>query len=193
MVRAQAYTLEAFTAALLLIGAILFAMEVTAVTPLTASTSSQHIENQQTELAAGLLDAADENGSLRAAVLRWNDSAGRFAGSSESDGYYTTGGPPNTFGAMLNRTFRDEGLAFNVNVWYVTTSGSLRRERMVYFGTPSDHATSAIRTLTINDDDALTGPSDGDVDSASSFYAPDFGSETGLYNVFKVEVVVWRM
>ena len=193
MVRGQAYTLEAFTAALLLIGAVIFALEVTAVTPLTASTSSQHIENQQSQVASGLLDAAAANGSLRSAVLHWNESGGRFVGTDEDDGYYTTGGPPNAFGAMLNRTFRDRGVAFDVNVWHVTEAGDVRRKEMVNFGSPSDHAVSAVRTLTLYDDETLVGSSDETVTSSSSFYAADTSSNSSVYNVLRVEVVVWRM
>lgn len=193
--RAQAHTLEAFTASLLLIGAVLFALQVTAVTPLTASTSSQHIENQQLQIASGLLDSAVSNGSLEESVLYWNDSAGEFYGVNDQEGVYTTGGPPEVaFGEMLNRTFRERGIAFNVNVWFVGRDGQPRRERMVNFGTPSDNAVSARRTVTLFDDDRLTSPdSNAKVTDATSFFAPDMAPGHGLYNVLRVEVIVWRM
>jgi hypothetical protein len=193
--RGQAHTLEAFTASLLLVGAVLFALQVTAVTPLTASTSSQHIENQQLQVASGLLDSGVSNGSLREAVLFWNGSAGTFYGVDDQEGTYTTGGPPGlAFGEMLNRTFRERGIAFNVNVWYVNDDGDLRRERMVHFGSPSDNAVSARRTVTLFDDDRLTSPeSDGRIDETSSYFAPDVAPGNGVYNVVRVEVVAWRM
>lgn len=193
--RGQAFTLEAFTASLLLIGAVLFALQVTAVTPLTASTSSQHIENQQLQVASGLLDSAVSNGSLREAALFWNDSAGEFHNVNENESYYAVGGPPGlTFGHMLNRTFRERGVAFNVNVWYVSSSGELRRERMVNFGTPSDNAVSARRTVTLFDDDRLTAPNhDTTLSNASTFYAADVAPDSGVYNVIRVEVIAWRM
>lgn len=192
--RGQAFTLEAFTASLLLVGAIIFAMQVTAVTPLTASTSSQHIENQQQQLASGLLDAAVSNGSLREAILYWNDSGGRFAGSASDEGFYQTGGPPTTFGEMLNRTMRDRGLAFNVNVLYVTTSNRIERERLVNLGTPSDNAISARRTLVLYDNDTLTSTdSSAELTDSSTFYANDIAPDSGVYNVLRVEVIVWRM
>lgn len=192
--RGQAFTLEAFTASLLLIGSIIFALQVTAVTPLTASTSSQHIENQQQQVASGLLDAAVSNGSLREAVLYWNESSGQFDGARPSDGYYASGGPPTTFGAMVNRSLRDRGLAFNVNIWYVTSSESLRREQLVHLGTPSDNAVSARRTLVLYDDDTLTSPiSSDELSATTTFYASDVSTDSGVYNVLRVEVVVWRM
>jgi hypothetical protein len=182
-------------ASLLLVGAVLFALQVTAVTPLTASTSSQHIENQQLQVANGLLDSAVSNGSLRESVLYWNDSRGVFYGVDEQEGTYVTGGPPGpALGDMLNRTFRERGIAFNVNVWYISSSGELRREQMVDFGSPSDNAVSARRTVTLFDDDRLTSPAGNPpVSESDTFYAPDVATNSGVYNVLRVEVVVWRM
>jgi hypothetical protein len=190
--RGQAHTLEAFTAALLLVGSIIFALQVTAVTPLTASTSSQHIENQQLQVARGLLDSGVENGSIREAVLNWNDSAGSFANASD-EGYYVTGGPSDTtFGAMLNRTFLERGIAVNVNVLYVTTGGDIRSERLVYLGTPSDNAVAVSRGIALYDDETLADGSTT-LNESSSFFAPDVDSDGDLYNAVRVEVIVWRM
>jgi len=189
--RGQAHTLEAFTAALLLVGSVVFALQVTAVTPLTASTSSQHIENQQVQVARGMLDSAAENSSLRAALLDWNDSAGAFVNASDR-GYYVGGDQANnTFGSMLDRTFLDRGIAVNVNVLYVTTGGDLRSRRMVYLGTPSDHAVTASRPVTLYDDDELDG-GPTTLNDSSSYFVPDT-AEGSVYNVARVEVTVWRM
>lgn len=190
--RGQAHTLEAFMAALLLIGSIVFALQITAVTPLTASTSSQHIENQQLQVARGLLDSAQENGSLRTAILNWNESAGSFRDANEQ-GYFTNGGPTNTtFGAMLNRTFIERGIALNVNIVYATGSGVLRSRQMVNLGTPSDHAVTATRTLTLFDNDRLHGNSTT-LGASTSYFAPDLAPGENFYNMIRVEVVVWRM
>lgn len=192
--RAQAFTLEAFSASLLLIGSILFALQVTAVTPLTSSTASQHLENQQQQVAAGLLDTAVSNGSLRESLLYWNDTGGRFYGADSDEGVYTIGGPPTTFGAMLNRTFRGRGVAFNVNLWYVTTADSVRREQLVNFGTPSDNAVSARRTITLYDDDELTAPGfSEELTETSNYFTRDIAPNSGVYTIVRVEVVVWRM
>jgi len=189
--RGQAHTLEAFTAALLLVGSIVFALQVTAVTPLTASTSSQHIENQQVQVARGLLDSAVENASLRAALLDWNDSAGAFVNTSDRGYYVRAGQANNTFGDMLDRAFLDRGIAVNVNVLYVTTGGEVRSRRMVYLGTPSDHAVTASRPVTLYDDDELDG-GPTTLEGSSSYFVPDAG-EGSVYNVVRVEVTAWRM
>lgn len=194
--RGQAHTLEAFTASVLLLASVVFALQVTAVTPLTASTSSQHIENQQAGVARGVLDSATANGTLKPALLYWSDSAGRFHGASSRG--YTLGGPPGfAFGEMLNRTFRDRGIAVDVDVTYLTADRDRRTQMMVNFGQASSHAVTARRTVTLYDDDVLYAadgqPTDVTLEAADSFYAPDAASGSDVYNVVVVEVTVWRM
>ena len=194
--RGQAHTLEALVASLLLLSGVAFALQVTTVTPLSASTSSQHIENQLGATADGVLAAASENGALKRAVL-FTDEDGNFHGSSDS--YYTNSGPPNQFGAMLERAFERRGIVFNVYVNYQTANGQFRRKRMVYRGVPSDNAVAVTKTVTLTDDDVLHADPDGDgvaeptgiTVKSSSLYHDAVGD--GLYNVVSVEVVVWRM
>ena len=195
--RGQAYTLEGFSAALLLVASVIFALQITAVTPLTASTSSQHIENQQSGVARGLLASAVHNESLEPALLFWNETGGKFHDST-SDGYYALGGPPGlTFGRMLNRTFRDRGIAVNVNIQYLSTDESRRTVRLVHMGIPSDNSVTARRTVTLHDEDVLYDdegePTQTTLTDASGFYAPDASPDSPVYNVLVVEVVTWRM
>jgi len=68
---------------------------------------------------------------------------------------------------------------------------------MVYRGAPSDNAVTATRTVTLHDDDELVTANGSDtgttVDESGTFYAPDASPGTNVYNVIRVEVVVWRM
>jgi len=201
MSRGQAHTLEAFSAGLVLLGAIVFALQATAVTPLTASTASQHIENQQSEVAQGLLDAAAANGTLKQSVLFVNNSTGCYHGSVSCPTHaYVDGGPPLPFGTSLNETFREEGVAFNVNVIYVDNSSTgervLAKRQVVNFGRPSDNAVTARRTVTLYDDDELhdaSGVPNGTTLENSTYYVPNLDDGGRVYNVVQVEVVVWRM
>nr|WP_267163201.1 hypothetical protein [Halovenus salina] len=81
--RGQALTLEAVVGAILMLAAIGFALQMTAVTPLSASTSSQHIENQLQSTSEGVLDTAADTGALREAVLYWNETTGEFHGNAD--------------------------------------------------------------------------------------------------------------
>ena len=198
--RAQAHTLEGVVAGLLLVSAVVFAYQVTAVTPLSGSTSSQHIENQQRATAEGVLQAAEETGALRNAVLFWDGTNIKFRGADTGQHYTNAETPPNRFLAGLSRAFEDRGVSVNVHVVYVDTEGRRHRQRMVYRGEPSDNAATATTALTLYDDDALRADPDGDGVAdptgsdlvGSSFYAPDAGTNSGVYNVVVVEVTVWR-
>ena len=190
--RGQAHTVEAFAAAVLVVGGLIFATQATAVTPLSASTSNQHIENQQQASIEGLLAASAESGTLAEAVLYWDVQEEEFEDAPES-GVYAEG-PPNDFGDDLNELLGDRRIAFNVVVRYPEPDGGTDVESMVRMGQPSDNAVSATRTvglydssrLSVEDGDELGGLDDGE------FYADDIGADSQLYTVLEVEVVAWR-
>ncbi|MFB6196960.1 MAG: hypothetical protein ABEI52_01655 [Halobacteriaceae archaeon] len=194
--RGQAHTLEGITAALLVLASVTFALQVTAVTPLTASTASQHIENQQRGAAAGMLAVAANNQSLKSTILYWNYTTDRFRKSDEEEGYYVSGGPPTVFGNLTEDILNDAGLAYNVNLVYLSQSRETRMRRLVYHGNPSDHAVTVGRIVTIYDKDLIRSvkrePTDKTVSNVS-FFAPDIAPQGHLYNVIRVEVVIWQM
>lgn len=191
--RGQAYTLEAIIAGMLVISALIFALQVTAVTPLSASTSSQHIENQQKATAEGVLAAAQEDGNLKDGLLFWNNTAGAYY-DAERRMFYTNTYPDNEFGAILDRSFAGRGLAVNVAI-YPEDGG--RPLYMVNRGTPSDNAVTASTSVTIYSDDNLTAPGFDDVtvEEADTFHdrIPESEGPGTVHNVVRVEVTVWRM
>ncbi|MFA9517091.1 hypothetical protein ACERIT_07730 [Halopenitus sp. H-Gu1] len=208
--RGQAHTLEAVAAAIVLLSAILFALQVTAVTPLSGSTSNQHIQNQQANVAEGLLEAEAANGSVRELLLYYNASsdAERFHGADGDDGEYDGRLPTNTtFGAALEETFLERGIAVNVDLHYMRGSGERRSQPLINLGTPSDHSSTATWQVTLRESDGLldsdgnpTGETIGDAVAAGDrtyFTTHDIDNETDvdsdLFNVIEVEVVVWRM
>ncbi|WP_328767166.1 DUF7288 family protein [Haloarcula nitratireducens] len=186
--------MEAFTAALLVLGAVLFTLQATAITPLTASTSNERVENQQRTLAKDLLTTTDANGALRDAAVFWDTNTGQFDGAPDV-GFYASGGPPNQFGTALNETFRAKRIAFNVYVSYQEPDGSSSRETMVYMGTPSNHAVVATHTVPLFDDTQLTASGATQTLEAAnaSFYAEDVAPNSPLYTVTEVRLVVWQM
>ncbi|MDZ5812058.1 hypothetical protein U4E84_11965 [Halorubrum sp. AD140] len=194
--RAQAHTLEAFAAAILLVAGLTFALQATAVTPLSASTSNQHIENQQRAVATDLLATSAENGDLRDALLYWNPENETFAGSHPEFDTYTRGGPPNSFGEALNRTFLDRRVAFNVEVRH----GDRNRTDVVDMGSPSDNAVTASRAVSLSDDANLTAPGYeettlaglADGSDPGAFYAAS-DADGAVYDHVEVRITVWRM
>lgn len=195
--RGQAHTLEAAVAALLLLTSIGIALQMTAVTPLSASTSSQHLENQLQQTSKGVLASSAENGGLKQAVLYWNDSEGSFYNTTGRF-YYTEDPPQNiSLGRTLNQTLDERNVAYNVYVVFQSTDGTQQRKRMIYRGEPSEHAVTASHSVTLVDDDQLRSQ-DGSVSGtnlseASTFYIGDSTPSDGFYNQVRVEVVAWRI
>ncbi|RQG89837.1 hypothetical protein EA462_07410 [Natrarchaeobius halalkaliphilus] len=195
MARGQIHALEGILAAVLLVLSLVFALQVSAVTPMTESTSSQHIENQQRAVGQGLLEAAAEDGSLKTALLYWDNDAETYHGSNE-DHRYTSGLPDDLrLGSELRRTITERGIAFNLHVNYVD-DGEISSRTLVTQGEPSDHAVTVTETVTLFEDDTLFDssgdPTDVTLQDAEEFYVPN-EADGALYNVVEIELRLWRM
>ena len=196
--RGQAHTLEATIAGLLMLASLIFALQMTAVTPLAAS-SGQHIQNQQQASGQGVLATADNADALKPAVLYWNSSSENFHNAS-SEGTYISGPPNTTFGRMLNQSFNQRGIAYNVNFRYQQDSGEMVTRPYIYSGEPSDGAAVSSHAVTITQDDPLYDADETRnstlVSDADANYLVDNrgdGTDSKVYNTVQVEVVVWRV
>ena len=192
--RGQAHVLEGIAAAMLVLTSVIFALQVTAVTPLTASTANQHLETQAAGATAGVLATADEQGTLRETVLYWNDSGSRFHDAGPQGQYAAR--VPTEFGDTLEAAFRDRGMVYNVNMLYLNDAGDVREIQMLHQGDPSDHAVRVTRTVVLYDSDTLRAADENSTGVAvadSNRYFASNVEEGPVYNVIRVEVVVWRM
>jgi len=193
MDRAQAHTLEALTASLVLVAAVVFVIQTTAA-PMAASAANQEVGTQQRGAANTLLTALASNGSLERAVTDWNVTDERWPNTSPNR-YYAVGGPPNTFGNALNETFVNDEFAVNVEVAYRTADGATESQRLLFMGTPSENAVRASRMVVLHNDTAYAGDGAETVGGAAAdggFYMPDAAPERTLFNVAEVHIVVWR-
>lgn len=206
--RGQVQTLEGVVAALLVLSSLVFALQTTAVTPLSASTASQHIENQQQSRAEGILATTIEQDQLKPTLLYWDETNDEFHGAGD---VHYEGDPPRNDSVlfeMLEDSFGVRGIAYNVYAVYFTSDGDMVRQRVRYVGRPSDNAVTSSRLVTLYQHDHLRDPLSSGVnsggmqvdgvntlDSTPSFFAPDAhpAAGDGLYNVIRVEVVVWRI
>ncbi len=194
----QAHTLEAIAAGAIIIATIIFAIQATAITPLTISTSHQHIETQQKKMADGALENAkystgpDDMSALEEALLYWDTDEQEFYGATPEG--YLGEYPDNEFGDVLEETFGDRRIAANVYVTYSRPGGGSGTETMVEMGEPSDNAMTATTTVVLYDDDELTAPGETEaIGETPAFYAPDAYEDSKVYNVVEVRIVVWRI
>lgn len=194
----QAHVLEAIAAAMLIVGTLIFAVQATAITPLTISTSHQHIETQQKKMADGVLETAkytedpDEMSTLKEAVLYWDTNEQEFHNSSPEG--YLGEYPDNEFGDLIEETFEDRRIATNVYVTYSRSGGGSGTQQMVNMGNPSDNAMSATTTVVLYEDDELTAPGESEtVSETPAYFAPNVDEDSNVYNVVEVRIVVWRI
>jgi len=194
--RGQAHTLEAFTAALLLVTGLIFATQATAVTPLSASTSNQHVENQAEIAAQDLLSTADASGDLEAALLYYDN--GSFVGAADGEGY--AGLPPESHPLHdpLTEAFGDRQIAFDIDVYYPEDGGNETGDTpMVDMGSPTDNAATASVRVALYGDDRF-GADDQHVLSEDGpgrgyFADPADGDGEVLYTVVEVRITAWQM
>lgn len=197
--RGQTFTLEAFVAAILLVTSVAFALQAVAISSNTASAGEAELKNQHADLAEGVLDEAVTNGSLRTTVLYWNETAEQFH-YADGDGHYVSQLPPTpngtAFGDAMERTFGDRQVRYNVDLHYRNSTGDRQTQRLIESGTPNDEAVRVVETVTLYDNTTLVDESENPTttslsDVEGTFYAPNVDDESPLYNVIRVEVVLW--
>jgi len=197
--RGQTFTLEAFVAAILLVATVAFALQAVAISSNTASVGETELKNQQTGLAEGVLNEAVANDSLRATVLYWNESSEQFY-NADGDGHYVSQLPPTpngtVFGDSLEGTFGDQQVKYNVDLHYRDSTGDRQTQRLIESGTPNDNAVRIVETVTLYDNTTLVDENEEPTATAladveEEFYAPNVDEESPLYNVIRVEVVLW--
>lgn len=204
--RGQAYTLEGFVGAVVVLTAMLFALQSVVLTPTTAGTVDQSVKSQLRTQANDLLRTAGSDGTLDDVVRYWNASGGFAYASNTKSGYGVL--PPcaptrspdsvcDSFGQAANETFTERGFVYNLYLRYRTATDPTETvtERVVYRGVPSSNAVTATYTVVLYDDMTLTAPEDAGGATLSSladneFYASD--ADPGpVYNVVEVRIVVW--
>lgn len=181
--RGQAITLEAVVGAIILLLMVLFALQSTVITPLSASTANQQIEEQNRAIASDILDTAAEENEITPVILNWNESQDKF--NNTDDGYYTQGVPTTfEFGELLYRSLTKEDMAYNLNIEYQNESQS-NSTTVVYQGQPSYNAVTTTETIFLYDHTVES--------SGPDRYIPDISADSQLHNVVRVKLVVWRM
>ena len=205
--RGQAYTLEGFISAMIVLMAILLALQSVVITPTTGGLADRTAQSQvQQETQDALVVAAaadhDEKKNLSEMVRYWNDSdsadPSEFHNPSESDsvtGYYNASNQTELYdefvlGEILSDRFTERGMSYNVELVYWNKSeDEYESEYLVYQG--ESEAVTASYMVTLFEDDPLTG-GPGTVDENDDYPIPRAtDDDSKVYNVVEVRVAVW--
>jgi hypothetical protein len=199
--RGQAFTLEGFVAAALLLGAVGLALQ-TAVAPPESGTQDRpgSIRTQADDV---LRTTASSDRGLSYAVRYWDPLRQRYYGAEDRSVGYGNGTLPGVlFDGAFARTFDTRALTYNVVfVYQRPNTTAVGQEPLVYRGTPSENAVTARHTVTLYDNMRLTSPV-GDTRTLTSFttnesndegrfYPVPDASDGPIYNVVEVRVTVW--
>ncbi|MFC6724262.1 hypothetical protein ACFQE1_07720 [Halobium palmae] len=202
--RAQAFTLEGLMSALLVLLAVLYAMQAVTTTPGAgeARESTHRLQQEADDVLATV--ANDRSRDLSRAVRYWDSEEHTFAGARDRQAGYGDAGPPtDLFDGVFARTFTERGYSYNVALRYRSdaAAGGTGVEHLVNMGPPGEDAVSATRTVTLYDNQTLTAPGSGDRElweydtdpsnGEKGFYPiPDVATGP-VYNVVEVRVIVW--
>jgi len=204
--RGQAFTLEGLASALILLGALLFAVQSVVVTPTSSGGVDASTQTDLRQQADDILltTARAETNDLSTLVRNWSQSSRTFSGAVQRNIGYGPETPPGAFGVMLNQTFTQRSYFYNIEVVYRprNLSTGTRRIPFVYRGEPSETAVSASYTVTLYDNQTLTARNasqnvelwqyDTNATNGVNGYYPIPNAVNGpVYNVVEVRVVVW--
>jgi hypothetical protein len=203
--RAQAFTMEGFIGGLLILAAVLFALQATIFTPTASGSTSEETQLTLQRQAEDVLvtTAARESNGLSYYVRYWDVERYTFVGAKNPTVGYGPEGVPGALGDRLAAVFEQRGHSYNL-VFAYETRGKRAPETipLVYRGNPPSSAVVATYTFTLYDTQTLTGPdathaeltdydtnaSDGD----DGYYPiPDIAPNSTVYNVVEVRLVVW--
>jgi len=203
--RGQAFTLEGFIGAVLLLTALLFALQSVVITPTTSGAVDESVQDNLKQQAQDVLIASADDGDLSYLVRYTSNST---LGSGQKI-FANSNGPTVGYGSnlqnmsdktrlpgLLNQTFKQRGRVFNVIVEYRGRDpGDSDTMRLVYQGVPSDNAVVATHTVPLYDDQVATGPNSlGETLEqldAAGYPVPDAYPNSPLYNLVEIRVVVW--
>jgi len=213
--RGQAFTLEGFIAAVVVLSALLFALQSIVITPSTGGQVGGQTERSLQQQAGDVLATNAESGNLSRVVRYWENPGGSCTGGDGDVSFYNASGfgyerasnianGNYALGSLLNQTFEERGRPFNVVVEYhanSSTAGETRNVTVFRQGAAGDQSIVATQTVVLYDDQRLTAPGSEDTrleaatecpgtGPGTAFEIPDAAPDSQVYNVVTVKVIV---
>lgn len=198
--RGQAYTLEGFIGAIVVLMAVLFALQSVVITPTTGGLADRTVQAQlQQETQDALVVAAgDEHAANLSYMVRYWDGSGGFNGTDQPgpDGkevYSTDAFAGNfTLGEILDERLTESGRNYNVELHYENgSSDEFETAYLVYQGSPPSSAQTASYTVTLYDNQSVTGTGTDNLSDAVNPPISEHPDANRMYNVVEVRVIVW--
>lgn len=166
--RAQAFTLEGFIASVVVLSAILFALQAVVITPTSGGQVDQEQLQQLKIEGRDILTASAHNGTRDLTYYvrlmggtpntnTWENASGQQTGYGSRQPFSHR---DTLVGDALNQTFKQRGFSYNLVVDYIAAenpNASVSPARIVYRGVPTEEAVSVTYTVVLYDNMTLTG------------------------------------
>lgn len=203
--RGQMYTLEGVIGSLVIVTAVVFAMQSVVLTPTTGGSVGTEERADLRQQAEDVLALAAQNDTfdLSHQTRYWSQSKRTFYGALNPRLGYGDRRLPGAFGRLLNGTFEAHGHRYNAWLHYRPANGSTDtlRTPLVVRGNPPENAVVATHTVTLFDNQTLTAPGTSGIelwqydtnatDSEDGYYPIPDAADGPIYNVVEVRIVVW--
>lgn len=204
--RGQAYTLEGVIGALVILSAVLFAMQSVVLTPGSGGSVDVADRENVRQQAQDVLTISSQNDTfdLSAMARYWSESEQTFYGGFNSRVGYGSRTPPGTLGSMLNETFGTRAHQYNVELRYrpEEPDGETQSVPVVFRGSPDRNAVTVSQTIVLYDNQTLTSPEGGTIelwqygtsptgDEDDGYYPVPDAIDGPIYNVVEVRLTVW--
>ncbi|NGM67536.1 hypothetical protein G6M89_00690 [Natronolimnobius sp. AArcel1] len=204
--RGQAYTLEGFIGAMIVLMALLFALQSVVITPTTGGLADRTVQDQIQQEAQDALLVSTHDGDLSETIRYWDGNSG-FEGATDPSApgedhntYSVSEFNESTLGGVLEERFADRGWSYNVELHYEDEGHGPANSSLVYQGSPPSDAVTASYTVALYDNQTVTSdPDDNNIgeetlEGAEDDYEvpiPRVKDDPQLYNVVEVRVIVW--
>ena len=211
--RGQAFTLEGLIAAIVLLTAVLFALQAVVITPTTGGSVDRGVQAQVEQQLTDTMLVGAEDGNFselvryystenQTAECPWNQGECWYQETASNESIYNS----STFadeldfviGDVLDEHFINQsGKSYNVEFIYFDEDGESRNTTDVVRmgGARSDSAVTASYMVVLHEEQYLTAPdSEGtsivEADDDYSYPIPNVSDEE-FYNIVEVRVTVW--
>ena len=209
--RGQAFTLEGLIAAIVLLTAVLFALQAVVITPTTGGSVDRGVQAQVDQQLTDAMLVGAEDGNFSELVryysaenetanCPWNQDECWYQETASNQSVYNS----STFaeeldfvvGDVLDEHFVNQsGKSYNVEFVYFDEDGENRTTKDVVRmgGARSDSAVTASYMVVLHEEHELTAPdSEGtSIDDDDHSYPIPNVSEEEFYNIVEVRVTVW--
>lgn len=191
----QMHTLEGIMSAGIMIMVMVFVVQGTSLTPLSSSSTNQHVQLELMNLGQDLLTTLDYNAGtnsispLKKSILSWNGMEYVWDGSRYVDVASKSVIMNNDLTQTLNFALNGWGIAYDVEVIYIDFRGNVTSKKMIWNGNPSENSISVSKVVAIHNSDI----SRYNTKFGEQTGIPDLDTTTDFYNLLDVKLTLWRM